>query len=166
MARIQETRSAHIIVFCVPRPLENWEGVYRWRNDLCAFYVTVVKVGLWIFKYTSWSNKQSRVYHLRCWFVGYVLVHNCFVTQCIMQKCSCHKGKQKRIKKFSYIHVIPQISWHSCNVCLRTFHYISLFCSIRQLRTVWSAMAQVVREPHIVNVWTLLLEDRLRWPHR
>jgi hypothetical protein len=53
MARIQETRSTQIIVFCVPRPLENWEGVYRSRNDLCVFYVTVVPVGLWMFKYTS-----------------------------------------------------------------------------------------------------------------
>jgi hypothetical protein len=53
MARIQETKSAQIIGFCVPIPLENWEGVYRSRNDLCAFYVTFVTVGLWIFKYTS-----------------------------------------------------------------------------------------------------------------
>jgi len=45
MARIQETRSTKIIGFCVPRPLENWEGVHRSRNDLCAFYVTVVTVG-------------------------------------------------------------------------------------------------------------------------
>ena len=45
MARIQETRSAQIMGFCVPRLIENWEGVYRSRSDLCIFYVTVVTDG-------------------------------------------------------------------------------------------------------------------------